>query len=79
MVVSSIIYSLLFPRGIVRRVICSTVSSGRPVSPPSPTKKLLVDTLYPIGCYIPYFILPSIFSTSSWCKRILNSDKIFHL
>ena len=55
-VVLVITSSILIPRGNVRQVECSTLSSGRLDSPPSSTDTLLVDTVYPIGRYVPCFI-----------------------
>ena len=67
------------PRGNVRRVLCSTVSSGKSVSAPPAGVSSLVDTLFPLGVDPPFFTVPSVFSSSGWCRRRLSLDERLHL
>ena len=60
------------PSGNVRRVLCSTISSGRSVSAPLQGPFLLVDTLFPLGVDQPFFTVPSVFSSTGWCRRRLS-------
>ena len=52
------------PSGNVRRVLCATISSGKSVSTSPGGASLLVDTLFPLGVDPPFFIVPSVLSSS---------------
>ena len=65
------------PRGNVRQVIYSTISSGRHVPTPFEGESLLVDPFFTLGVTPPYFILPYlIFFLLCW--RRLSLDKMLH-
>ena len=67
------------PSGNVRRVLCSTISSGKSVSAPPEGVSSLVDTLSSLGVDPPFFTVPSLFSSSGWCRRRLSLDECLHL
>ena len=67
------------PSGNVRRVLCSTVSGGKPIAAPIAGSSSLVDTLFPLNVVTPFFIVPSVFSPSGWCRRRLSLDERLHL
>ena len=43
---------------------------------PSIVDANFLDTLYPLQGSAPYFVIPSVFSFSSWCRHKLTLDKV---